>query len=1058
MEQTQTTTVQPALGSVQANIEGAISGQVAVGNYILQIGAISGGVVNFQAAGQKPHRQARSSPVQVLPQRFAGFLDRVEEVQAAATALTSAEQVEFHAPGGLGKTSLLRVLARHAMTQAFPDGVIYLSARDQAPGDLLQSIFDALYEYNAPYKPSQGEIRSALQGRRLLILLDDVELSREEVESLFDAAPDCTFLLASSERKLYGGGRSIDLPGLPPQEGRLLVARELGRPLTPEESAAVDKLCMVLGGSPLAILQAAALARDRNVPLERLAEAVAGREPEKKMAGILLSWLSEPEKQVVAAMAALNGAPLRLVHSAAITGLSPTDPWLEDLQQRGAIQVSGSGFALAGTLSGLIQESWDLSAWQEAMLRYFLSWAEIRLDHPQQILEDSQAILNLIASAGKNGRWEGALRLVKAVEGALAIGKRWEAWEKTLEAGLRAADSLGDLKEKAWVLHQLGTRALCLGEKVTARSFLVRALRLRESLGDRAGAAVTRHNLSLILPAPSNPGDSSLNSQAKPGTKLPRPSRLIPTKFFASGILLALSFLAIVVFYRPSPTSPALTTATGTVLNLPVPDTTSEPSGSFLDTEPAPTPTTHVTPAVTPTLIDTPSPQITTEPADLQPPTNGPATPASCTPIVGWPTYTVRTGDTLVGIAQATGSTFQVLARANCLRDPHKIKSGQVLSVPRPLVLIEAVTSTITLTVPPPRYPDLMVSLELGIVSQNKYSLGYLLPYTLLVENRGEEKAGPFEVSLYTREVFEGSGWAESGQGGVGPLSLPVEEPLEPGAKLSIENYLPVTADPSALAVEVWAVADESDQVKESDETNNRSNLERVDLPNHPPVAWIKTPGEPLTLYTGSYDKKRGLLYVDLAVYGGADDPEQGALDGQSLAWTSDRTEINPGVLGSGSSPSIRLYADRCQGVTHTLTLTATDARGATGSASVPVTVAGENCRPKITLISPKGDKYPVQGKETENLYFVEIAGEVQVVDYLGRPVASDAIRWTTDQIDVQKSYLGSGEKVGLILYMPNTEICDRIVHTVSVLATDPEGNQAQKDVPVEIFEYCPQQ
>jgi hypothetical protein len=52
-------------------------------------------------------------------------------------------------------------------------------------------------------------------------------------------------------------------------------------------------------------------------------------------------------------------------------------------------------------------------------------------------------------------------------------------------------------------LHQLGTRLLCLDDKAAARPLLHEALAIREALGDRAGAAVTRHNLGL-LGAPSS--------------------------------------------------------------------------------------------------------------------------------------------------------------------------------------------------------------------------------------------------------------------------------------------------------------------------------------------------------------------------------------------------------------------------------------------------------------------------------------------------------------------------------------------------------------------------
>ena len=187
-------------GNVEAHIQGEISGQVAVGNYNVQIGSVHGGVVNVVAPGQQPRPRPRPTPVFLRPRPFPGLLDRAAEVGAAAAALQSALPVEFCGQGGTGKTTLLRHLAHQPPDVAFPDGILYLSARHQPLADLLQSLFDAFYESDVPFKPTDAQIRHALQNKQALILLDDVELSRDEVETLMNTAPGCIFLLASLER------------------------------------------------------------------------------------------------------------------------------------------------------------------------------------------------------------------------------------------------------------------------------------------------------------------------------------------------------------------------------------------------------------------------------------------------------------------------------------------------------------------------------------------------------------------------------------------------------------------------------------------------------------------------------------------------------------------------------------------------------------------------------------------------------------------------------------------------------------------------------------------
>jgi hypothetical protein len=325
-------------GNVEAQIQGEISGQVAVGNYNIQIGAIHGGVVNVAAPEQQPRPQPRPTPVFLRPRPFPGLLDREEEVNAASTALQSATPVEFHGQAGLGKTTLLRHLSHHPAATSFPDGVIYLSARHQPVADLLQSLFDAFYESDAPFKPTDVQVRHALQGKQALILLDDVNLARDEVEALMDTAPGCTFLLASPERRLWGEGRAMALRGLPSDDALALVERELGRPLTPKERPAAQALCTALECYPLRLLQAAAMAREEGRSLAEVADRLSAHDkarrpeipsPAETLTAEALNSLQEPEWQVLAALAALSGVSLPADHLAALTrgSLTLCLPW-----------------------------------------------------------------------------------------------------------------------------------------------------------------------------------------------------------------------------------------------------------------------------------------------------------------------------------------------------------------------------------------------------------------------------------------------------------------------------------------------------------------------------------------------------------------------------------------------------------------------------------------------------------------------------------------------------------------------------------------------------------
>lgn len=106
---------------------------------------------------------------------------------------------------------------------------------------------------------------------------------------------------------------------------------------------------------------------------------------------------------------------------------------------------------------------------------------------------------------------------------------------------------------------------------------------------------------------------------------------------------------------------------------------------------------------------------------------------------------------------------------------------------------------------------------------------------------------------------------------------------------------------------------------------------------NEPPVAEILSPEDGAEFTEGE----------EITFSGSATDPEDGDLSGNALVWTSSLD----GVIGTGPSFT---RSDLSVG-THTITLTATDSEGATGSASVEIEVVqpptiGSIILPDITI------------------------------------------------------------------------------------------------------------
>ena len=86
---------------------------------------------------------------------------------------------------------------------------------------------------------------------------------------------------------------------------------------------------------------------------------------------------------------------------------------------------------------------------------------------------------------------------------------------------------------------------------------------------------------------------------------------------------------------------------------------------------------------------------------------------------------------------------------------------------------------------------------------------------------------------------------------------------------------------------------------------------------------------------------------LDVALSGSASDAEDGNLSGTSLVWTSNVD----GEVGQGTD--VTVIAGKLSPGTHTLTLTASDVSGKTGTASVSITV---NERPVAGITGPAND------------------------------------------------------------------------------------------------------
>ena len=157
-----------------------------------------------------------------------------------------------------------------------------------------------------------------------------------------------------------------------------------------------------------------------------------------------------------------------------------------------------------------------------------------------------------------------------------------------------------------------------------------------------------------------------------------------------------------------------------------------------------------------------------------------------------------------------------------------------------------------------------------------------------------------------------------------------------------------------------------------------------LSTPNDAPTVSITSPADGST-----FDSGATILFE-----GTASDTEDGDLTA-SLVWTSD---IN-GQIGTGGSFSTTLSDGN-----HTITASATDTGGKTGSASIGITVGSPPA--EATTVSVDSITYATEGGKNQDKHLLIT---VALVDDLGNPVSGASVSIKLDNTDTGGSWTGTG-------------------------------------------------
>ncbi len=447
-------------------------------------------------AGGLPAPRLRAMPIAYHPAARAEAFGREEEMALAGSA--SAESpIQLYGPDGIGKTTLLKLAAERASPP--PEGVVYESVRRRALDEVQVKLYTAFWECDTPFLPDPAQVGGFLIDREALVLVDDCELDREDLDALLESAPRCSFVIGSGSRALWSRGTAEALSGLDSRAGVALLERELGQAVEKGQRPDAETLVERLDGRPQSLVETAALIQDGRASLAELshdATALEGRiDPET---------LTASQRRILGVLGALDGAALGAEHVAVLADEPQAAEALAELERRGWVKSQSPRYRLVRDLPGglVMAAEWGFP---DRLLDHLTAWARAQAK-PAAIAAEAEAIEAAMAVGAKAGRWRETLSLAAAAGTGLALAGAWTASRSALSSGLAAARAVGSEPAEAYFLHQLGSFALCLGESEDAIAQLSEALGIRERLGDREGAELTRHNLGQLGGGPGSNG------------------------------------------------------------------------------------------------------------------------------------------------------------------------------------------------------------------------------------------------------------------------------------------------------------------------------------------------------------------------------------------------------------------------------------------------------------------------------------------------------------------------------------------------------------------------
>ncbi len=574
-------------------VHGDVQGNIVKGDNNFVVNTNNGTIVRQEALSTQ-----RRSLTPKPPAEPEGFVGRKRELKQVDDWVAESKAVVIHGVDGIGKTSLIKQAANSESAKSQPDGVVFVNGLDEEGnllefGDLIQRIFDALFESQPHQKVDLSSARTYLSNTHPLILLNSITLTPQNLKQLQDLFSKAPILIATENAALMRGRpSSISLGPLESEDSLALLAS-----LTSvDDQETLAQIAALLENVPAALSIVADTMRVDGLSVDEVLKRLHSytpREENKAKAALerafhlLSSSLTEDEHGMLDQVAAAFGVSVDRKWLESVYGGSAVSEKLED---RGLLHANSPRLRLMPGLRPLLLQRQDVSKERERLLSHLLTELKTGWNDFEFIRDELGNLLGLLFWSAAQGQWANVAALGRAMDPYLTLSGHWDAWHKTLKEIQNAAHALQDLALQGWVLHQLGTYEIGMGNLAAAQKLLEQAVSIRKKLGDQTGVAYSQHNLQVIAPAavPTNPFRS-----------------LLPWSLAGLAVIVLAAYLIFTNSQKnQTPPTAAPVVAPSEVKVAALPSATQTVTSTLTQT-PFPSPTAAAT--LTPSLTDTPT-------------------------------------------------------------------------------------------------------------------------------------------------------------------------------------------------------------------------------------------------------------------------------------------------------------------------------------------------------------------------------------------------------------------------------------------------------------------